>query len=124
MKKTLRIVSLLMVVAMCAIALASCGIDSYKKNLEEAGYTVTVTSDEELKKLNEKAEDYEVKAVLVANKDIIYNVTITQYASKKQAEAQAEVAKNLNKIPGVTVKVDGKFVIAGSDSAVKAAMGE
>ena len=124
MKKTLRIVSLLMVVVMCAIALASCGIDSYKKNLEEAGYSVTVSSDDDLEKLNEKAEDYKVKAVLVASKDIIYNVTSTQYASKKQAEAQAEEAKKLNKLPGVTVKVDGKCVLVGTDSAVKAAMGE
>lgn len=124
MKRVLSLVSLLLVLVMCVFMFASCGMNSYEKRLEKAGYEVEVADKDELEEINEEAEDYKIKGMLVATKGL-NTVTITKFGSSKQAKEQAEDAQDYaDSIPGFTVEIKGKYVIAGTEDAVKAALGK
>lgn len=125
MKKTLRIVSLALVSIMLVFVLASCGMGTYEKRLEKAGYDVDVADEADLEELNELyvklEQDYEAKAYLTAKKTELNSltfesVTIIKFASKKQATAYAE------ETDGAVQK--GKIVIFGTEDAVDVALGE
>lgn len=121
MTKTLRLVSLLLLVVVCVGVLASCGIDSYQKRLEDAGYTCKVVTSDEIKEKNEESEDYTVKASFYAYKGF-NSVTVTQFANAEQAEKYAD-DKDIVDVFG-EVEVKGNVVIMGTEDAVDVALGK
>lgn len=122
MTKALRITSLLLVMLMCIAMLASCGIGSYEKKLEKAGYEVEVADKDEIAEMNEEEDDYKVKAMLVATKGL-NSVTVIKLASQKQAkELVEELDGSLLDI--LTIERKGAVVFYGTEDAVEAAMGK
>ena len=123
MTKALRITSLLLVMLMCIAMLASCGIGSYEKKLEKAGYDVEVADKDEIEKMNEEDDDYKVKAKLVATKGL-NSVTVIKLASTKQAKDLVEELKdNGGTAFGIlTIERKGAVVFYGTEDAVEAAM--
>ncbi|MBQ3589412.1 MAG: hypothetical protein II980_03075, partial [Clostridia bacterium] len=113
MTKALRITSLLLVMLMCIAMLASCGIGSYEKKLEKAGYDVEVADKDEIEKMNEEDDEYKVKAVLTAQKNIVNTVMVIKFASSKQAKAYAEELEKIDTSLTNTV-VKGSVVITGT----------
>ena len=130
MTKMIKLTSLLLLVALCVGVLASCGVNSYEKRLDKAGYTVEVVNKDDLKAMNEKLDaleedddiEYKLKAFLSAIdlEDGKY-VEVAKFGSKKQAKAFAE-----KRIEGLgmyeKVEVKGKFVVYGTEDGVKDAM--
>lgn len=123
MTKALRITSLLLVMLMCIAMLASCGIGSYEKKLEKAGYDVEVADKDEIEKMNEEDDEYKVKAVLTAQKNIVNTVMVIKFASSKQAKAYAEELEKIDTSLTNTV-VKGSVVITGTNDAVDVALGK
>lgn len=124
MTKITKITSLLLLVVLCVGMLASCGISSYEKRLTDAGYKVTVFSDEDIEKMNDASEDYEFKAKITAGKLSLSDggtVTITQLASSKQAKAYAELFPVVEGVTQTVVK--GSVVITGTPGSVDIALG-
>lgn len=121
MTKTLRLTSLLLLVVLCVGMLASCGISSYQKRLEDAGYTVEVISDEDIAEANENSDEYEIKASLTAYKGL-NSVTVTKFANADQAEKFADDADLVDLLGDI--EVEGSVVIMGTEDAVKAALGD
>lgn len=123
MTKALRITSLLLVMLMCIAMLASCGIGSYEKKLEKAGYDVEVADKDEIEKMNEEDDEYKVKAMLTAQKNIVNTVMVIKFASSKQAKAYAEELEKIDTSLTNTV-VKGSVVITGTNDAVDVALGK
>ncbi len=124
MTKVLRITSILLVMLMCIAMLASCGVGSYEKKLEKAGYDVEVADKEDIEKMNKDEDgDYKVKAMLTAKKNIVNNVVVIKFASSKQAKSYAEELEKLDTSLTNTV-VKGSVVITGTNDAVDAALGK
>ena len=127
MTKIVRITSFLLVMLMCIAMFASCSnTKKYENALKEAGYTITTTSNDDVEDLNDEAKgEYKVKAQIIANKGLQY-VTVTQFATSKQAEKQAnELIENGGDLFGaLSIKAVGKCVLYGTPDAVKVALGE
>lgn len=123
MTKALRITSLLLVMLMCIAMLASCGIGSYEKKLEKAGYDVEVADKDDIEDLNEEDDEYKVKAMLTAKKNVVNTVMVIKFASSKQAKAYAEELEKIDTSLTNTV-VKGSVVITGTNDAVDAALGK
>ena len=120
MKRVLSIISLTLVLVLCLFMFASCGVKSYAKRLEKAGYEVEIATKDEVKEANEAFDgEYKVKAGLSAQKDTDY-VSITKFASKKQAKAYAEAMK----LPESAYEIKGACLIAGTAQGIKDATGK
>ena len=129
MTKIMKLTSVLLLVVLCVGVLASCGgVGSYEKKLEKAGYEVEVVEKEDIDEANEAfkeaEEDYKIKAGLTAANEDGEMVSITVFASKKQAESYADAMKGLASISGVKIEVDGKAVLVGTEDGIKAALGK
>jgi hypothetical protein len=122
MTKALRITSLLLVMLMCIAMLASCGIGSYEKRPEKAGYEVEVADKDDIAEMNEEEDDYKVKAMLVATKGL-NSVTIVKLASQKQAKELVEELDD-SVFDVLTIERKGAVVFYGTEDAVEAAMGK
>lgn len=120
MNRIARLVSLVLLVALCVCVLASCGVGSYEKRLDKAGYEVTALDKDELKEYNEADTDYDYKGVLGAIKgtDAVY---VMKLKNSKQAK---DIAAEMSTVPNMTVEIKGKVVFFGTEAAVKAAMGK
>ena len=121
-----KILSFSLVVVLLLACFTACGsIDSYASKLEDAGYTVEVVKEEEIAEyaddMHLDIEDAEVVSMLYAAK-LPSMVVIIECANSDTAAKIAETADGLEFL-GMAVEVDGKFVIAGTKSAVEVAMG-
>lgn len=122
MNRIARLTALVLLVALCVFALASCGVSSYEKKLDKAGYEVTALDKDELKEYNEEDKDYDYKGILFAT-----NGTDAVYVMKLKNKTQAaDVAKEQEgaMIKGMVTEVKGKVVFFGTEGGVKAAMGK
>ncbi|MBQ9805377.1 MAG: hypothetical protein IJW49_02555 [Clostridia bacterium] len=126
-----KILSLALVVVLLLACFTACGsIDSYADKLEEAGYKVEVVEEDEIAEYADKmglnADESAVVSMLYAAKAdglIPSMVVIMECADSDAAEHIAETADGGLGLLGMSVEVEGKFVIAGTSSAVEAAMG-
>ena len=101
--------------------LGSCGVKSYAKRLEKAGYTVENATKNEINETNKAAGgEYKIKAALEATNGKDY-VWIMKFATKKQAKDQAAVMEAYG---GFVVEVKGKALIYGTSQGVKDALGK
>ena len=119
MNRIARLTSLVLLVALCVLMLAACGVNSYSKKLEKAGYEVTALNKDEIKEYNETDSDYTYKGMLGAIKADGNVVYVVKMKSKSEAKS---IAKELGY--KATVEVKGKIVIAGTEDGVKAAIGK
>ena len=120
MNRMIKLTSLLLLVVLCVGVLASCGISSYEKRLEKAGYTVIAAEKDELKEYDEADTDYGYKKMSAATKGADY-VYVVKLQNKKQAKLYAEECATVEKW---TTETKGSVVVFGSEAAVKAAFGE
>lgn len=121
MKRLLTIISLTLVLVLCLFMFASCGVKSYAKRLEKAGYTVENATKNEINETNKAAGgEYKIKAALEATNGKDY-VWIMKFATKKQAKDQAAVMEAYG---GFVVEVKGKALIYGTSQGVKDALGK
>ena len=58
MKKILKLLPLALMLVLCSVLLIGCGINKYKTNLENEGYTVEEWDDDEI---SEKLSDLEIE---------------------------------------------------------------
>lgn len=121
-----KILSFSLVVVLLLACFTACGsIDRYASKLEDAGYTVEVVKEEEIAEyaddMHLDIEDAEVVSMLYAVK-LPSMVVIIECADSDTAAKIADTADGLEFL-GMAVEVDGKFVIAGTKSAVEVAMG-
>ena len=123
MKRVLSIISLTLVLVLCLFMFASCGVKSYAKRLEKAGYKVEIATKDEVKEANEAFEEfdgkYKVKAGLTAQKDGDF-VSITKFASKKQAKNYVEALK----LADGSYEIKGACLIIGTAQGIKDATGK
>ena len=117
--KKFRLLSLLLIVVLCVGMLTACGMNSYQKKLEDAGYTVEVVSQEELEETNAMYEqmgiDITIKGGLSAVKDLTSYVSIIQLGSKSEAEDLAASFKLI----GMDYVIDGSYLITGDEEGLK-----
>lgn len=121
MNRIARFTALVLLVALCVLALASCGVSSYEKRLDKAGYEVTVLDKDELKEYNEADEDYDYKGILGATGKDGNVVYVMKMKSKSQAKS---IAAEFGTVNGMTTETKGKVVFFGTEDGVKAAMGK
>ena len=121
MKRVLSIISLTLVLVLCLFMFASCGVKSYAKRLEKAGYEVKMVEKDEIKEANEKADGYKFKAGLSASKGDDY-VSITKFGSKKQAEKYVESLGAAASF--IKYEIKGSCLIVGTEQGIKDALGK
>ena len=121
MKKVLS----LLVVFVLVFALASCAsLESYEKKLDKAGYEVEVLTEDEIADFADEfgldPEEFGVKGILNAEheEDEEY-IVIIECDSKDNAEKLAEDLDAVLALAGADAVVDGKFVLAGTEEAIK-----
>ena len=118
MKKALRLSSLLVFVfaLLALVACAPANSDKAKAKLEKAGYTVSWVANREVGDKGEVGTLTALKDVSLANG--VDGLTATLYNSKKNAKAAYNDTKNAEGKTNVTLV--GKWVVYGSEAAVKA----
>ena len=141
-----KILALILTLSLTLLCFASCGskdkdedeykISDFEENLEDAGYTVeSIDDSEEISEMFEdlglENDDYKVKAILSGVNMSSLNVVIVIKCSsssnaKKLKSDMNEASAELGEIMGsMEIKVEGSFVILGSDdSAIDAALGK
>lgn len=124
MKKTIKITSIVLVILMCAITLASCGINTYVRRLEKAGYNVVEYEDEKLESEQSKfkSKGYEIKEYLIATKNSISSfeiVTIIKFNTTKEAQRYID-----EEMTGTEAVRQGATVLFGSEEAKNIALGK
>ena len=125
-----KILSLALVAVLLLACLTACGsIESYAGKLEKAGYKVEVVSKEDIKDHAEEmglnVDDGVVVSMLYAAKAdglIPSMVVVMECESSDAAKHIAETADGGLGLLGMAVEVKGKFVIAGTKSAVAVAI--
>ena len=120
--KKFRLLSLLLIVVLCVGMLTACGMNSYQKKLENAGYTVEVASQEEIDQANSMFEalnsDLKIKGGLSAVKGTSY-VSITELGSKSQAEDYVSLMGVAGMVEGEDYIIDGACIIMGDEEGLK-----
>jgi hypothetical protein len=124
MKRFLKIIAILLVTLMGATMLASCGMGTYERRLEKAGYTVVKYEGEKLESQQQSFEKkgYEIKSYMVATKTDTSNfsvITIIKFSSK--AEAKEYISAQLVNTSPVR---KGATVLLGSEDAKNIALGK
>ena len=127
-----KILSLTLVIVMLLTCLTSCfqSIDNYAKKLEEAGYEVEIVEEEDIEDYAEDmgldADKASVESMLYAMKSglIPKVILVIECVSTEAAEEMAGAAEVVDKLSilGLSMEIDGKFVLVGSTSAVEEAM--
>ena len=141
-----KILALILTLSLTLLCFASCGskdkdedeykISDFEENLEDAGYTVESIEDSEgisemFEALGLENDDYKVKAILSGVNMSSYNIVLVIKCSsssnaKKLKSDMIEANPELGEIwASLKIKVEGSFVILGSDSAaIDAALGK
>ena len=125
-----KILSLSLVCVMLLACLVSCGsLERYSKKLENEGYKIEVVNENEIKYYAEEmgleVDETGVVSMLYAAKAdglIPKVILIMECASKDAAEKIANEADSGLGLLGMRVVTEGKFVLAGTSSAVEDAL--
>ena len=126
-----KILSISLVFVLLLACFTACGsIESYQDKLEEAGYKVEVVEEDDIA---DYADDMGLDADKSAVVSMLYAVkaeglipsmvVIIECASADAADQIADTADGGLGLLGMKVEVEGKFVIAGTTSAVEVALG-
>ena len=126
MKRTVRILSLALMLAMIAFVFASCAsMETYEKRLDDAGYDVDFYNASTIELVNgvfeSEGEDYRVISAISAENKKNY-VFIYEFGSSSEAKAFYEDESSDGYYDKVEIK--GSMVIMGTEAAVDTALGK
>jgi len=119
-----RIIPILLVSILCLIMLPACGMNTYARRLEKAGYEVEKWNEERITEyFTELDLSYDIKSVISAEKDGGNAVSVFNFSVESQAKSFEQILTNVS-YPPFKLARKGNYVIFGVDTSVDIVLGK